>query len=49
MNSKEFKQAYYASHNGVNHLVRNFLYPKFLYSDGIAEYADAGCHGARAA
>ena len=44
MNTKAFKLAYYASRNGANHLVRNFLYPKFLYSDGVAECANAGCH-----
>lgn len=44
MNTQQFIDAYNESRNGVNHFCRNPLYPKFLYSDGVQQCAEAGCY-----
>ena len=44
MDTDKFKSAYAESRNGVDHFCRNPLYPKFLYSDGVKECAEAGCY-----
>ena len=44
MDTEKFLKAYNESRNGCNNFVRNPLYPKFLYSDGVQECAEAGCY-----
>lgn len=44
MNTEKFTAAYNESRNGASHFCRNPLYPKFLYSDGVQECAEAGCY-----
>ena len=44
MNIEKFESAYNQYRNGCNNFVRNPLYPKFLYSDGVQECAETGCY-----
>lgn len=44
MNVEAFTNAYNESRNGANHFYKNPLYPKFLYSDGVQQLAEAGCY-----
>lgn len=44
MDTDKFRAAYNETRNGANHFCRNPLYPKFLYSDGVQECAEAGCY-----
>lgn len=44
MNTEKFLAAYRESRNGCDNFVRNPLYPRFLYSDGVQECAEAGCY-----
>lgn len=44
MNTEQFINAYNEPRNGINHWCRNPLYPKFLYSDGVRDCAEAGCY-----
>lgn len=44
MNSEAFLRAYGESRNGTDNFHVNRLYPRFLYSDGVRECADAGCY-----
>ena len=44
MNDQQFLTAYNASRNGTDKFYLNRLYPKFLYSDGVKECAEAGCY-----
>lgn len=44
MDTNKFITAYNESRNGTNKLYRHPLARSFLYSDGIKECADAGCH-----
>lgn len=44
MNTEAFIEAYSESRNGTNRFHRNPFYPRFLYSDGVAECAQAGCY-----
>ena len=44
MNTEAFKSAYNASRNGLNSRIRHPLARTFVYSDGVEECADAGCH-----
>lgn len=44
MNIDNFKAAYNASRNGTDGFHFNPLYPRFRYSDGVRECAEAGCY-----
>lgn len=44
MNTDKFTAAYKESRNGTNFFVRHALARRFIYSDGVQECADAGCH-----
>lgn len=44
VNEDKFIQAYVASRNGTDNFYFNRLYPKFFYSDGVKECAEAGCY-----
>ena len=44
MNTDKFITAYYEIRNGTDRFHRNPFYPKFVYSDGVAECAQAGCY-----
>lgn len=44
VNEEKFIQAYIASRNGTANFYFNRFYPKFFYSDGVKECAEAGCY-----
>lgn len=44
MNEDHFITAYRESRNGTEHFYFNQLMPKFFYSDGVKECAEAGCY-----
>lgn len=44
MNQSAFTTAYQESRNGTNQFYRHSLSRSFIYSDGVKECADAGCH-----
>lgn len=44
MNIANFLNSYNQTRNGVNARIRHPLVRNFVYSDGVAECADAGCH-----
>jgi hypothetical protein len=44
MNESAFRVAYTLPRNGANALIRHPLSRSFIYSDGVREIADLGCH-----
>lgn len=44
MNQAQFKLVYNESRNGANQMIRHPLCRKLIYSDGVQELADVGCH-----
>ena len=44
MDTSTFQSAYAESRNGCNHFIRHPLARNFIYSDGVGQCADAGCH-----
>lgn len=44
MNTEDFLRIYRESRNGANEMYRHPLWRRLVYSDGIRDLADAGCH-----
>lgn len=44
MDTDKFINAYRAGRNGTDKFYRHALVRRFVYSDGVRECADAGCH-----
>ncbi len=44
MDADKFKAAYTASRNGTDSFYRHPLVRRFMFSDGVRELADMGCH-----
>lgn len=44
MNTEAFIRAYHETRNGTDRFHQNPFYPSFVYSDGVAECAQAGCY-----
>jgi hypothetical protein len=44
MDNEAFVKAYNESRNGCNFFVRHALARNFQYTDGVEEYAEAGCY-----
>lgn len=44
MNTEKFLSVYSESRNGCNHWVRHPLVRNFLFTDGVQELAETGCH-----
>ncbi|HOW46145.1 MAG TPA: hypothetical protein P5305_04005 [Rubrivivax sp.] len=44
MNTEDFLRTYHLSRNGANQMYRHPLWKRLVYSDGIRDLADAGCH-----
>ena len=44
MDNTKFTKAYNESRNGANFLIRHPLVRNFVFSDGVRDCADTGCH-----
>lgn len=44
METENFLKAYNAFRNGTDNFTRHWLVRNLIYSDGVKECADAGCH-----